>query len=75
MEDMGTVAMDADALLFFAVNVAADVRPPFEDQALAPGLFHFMGKDDAKETAADDNIIIHSKTPPDKNVQPCCTAF
>lgn len=57
MEDMGTVLMDADALL--RSNVAADVRPPFEDQALRPA-FHFMGKTTPK-TAADDNIIIHSK--------------
>ena len=67
---MGPVAMDADTLFFFAVDVTADVRSPFQDQALAPGFFHFMGKDDAKETAADDDIIIHCKTPPDRK----CTA-
>lgn len=39
MEDMGPVAMDADALFFFAVDVTADVRSPFQDQALAPGFF------------------------------------
>lgn len=39
MEDVGPVAMDADAFFFFAVDVTADVRPPFQDQALAPGFF------------------------------------
>lgn len=39
MEDMGPVAMDADPLFFFAVDVTTDVRSPFQDQALAPGFF------------------------------------
>lgn len=34
MEDMGAIAMDMDAVLFFTIDIAADLVPPFQDQAL-----------------------------------------
>ena len=38
MEDMGAIAMDMDAVLFFTIDIAADLVPPFQDQALPAGL-------------------------------------
>ena len=60
MEDMGAIAMDMDAVLFFTIDIAADLVPPFQDQALPAGLMHLVGKDTAKEAAADDDVIVHS---------------
>lgn len=63
MEDMGAIAMDMDAVLFFTIDIAADLVPPFQDQALPAGLMHLVGKDTAKEAAADDDVIVHKNTP------------
>ena len=63
MEDMGAIAMDMDAVLFFSIDIAADLFPPFQDQALPTGRLLLVGKDTAKEAAADDDVIVHKNTP------------
>lgn len=60
MENVGTIAMDMDAVLLFTIDIAADMVPPFQDQALLAGLMHLVGKDTAKEAAADDDVIVHN---------------
>ena len=34
MENVGTIAMDMDAVLLFTIDIAADMVPSFQDQAL-----------------------------------------
>ena len=63
MENVGTIAMDMDAVLLFTIDIAADMVPPFQDQALLAGLMHLVGKDTAKEAAADDDVIVHNLVP------------
>lgn len=55
--------MDMDAVLLFTIDIAADMVPPFQDQALLAGLMHLVGKDTAKEAAADDDVIVHNLVP------------
>ena len=63
MENVGTIAMDMDAVLLFTIDIAADMAPTFQDQALLAGLMHLVGKDTAKEAAADDDVIVHNLVP------------
>ena len=55
---MGTVFMDVDAVLFFAIDVAADMIAAFDDEAGFAAFFHFMGEDSAEKAAADDEIVV-----------------
>lgn len=36
MENVGTIAMDMDAVFLFTIDIAADMVPPFQDQACWP---------------------------------------
>ena len=64
MEDMRAVAVYEDPLLLRAVDIAGNVIPFVDDQALFPVLYRFMGKDCSVKACADDKIVILHKIPP-----------
>ena len=55
--------MDIDAILVFAVNVAANMRTAFEDKAGFSFFVHLMSKDAAKKAGTNNQIVIHEKSP------------
>ena len=58
VENMGTVAVDMDALHALGVDVARNVVPLINDEAALACLFGLMGKHRAVQARAHDEIII-----------------
>ena len=67
VEDVRAVLVDVDAILFFAVNIAADMITVLQHQHRLARLLRLMRKDRTKKTAAHNQIIVHDNlTPIDK---------
>ena len=58
MENVGTVAVDLNALHFLGVDVAADVAALVDYQHGFPGVYHLLGKGRTVQARADDQIVI-----------------
>ena len=58
MENVGTIFVDLNAFHFFRIDVAADVRTLVDHQNAFACIGRLPGKDCAKESCADDKIII-----------------
>ena len=50
--------MDVDAVLLLAVNIAAALGTPVDDEAFFAVFLCFAGENGTEETAANDEIII-----------------
>ena len=65
MKNMGTITMNVDAHNFFCINIPRNMIFLFQKQYLFPCLFHFMGKNCAKQAGSCNHIIIvHQIIPP-----------
>ena len=58
MENVGTVAVDIDALHAFGVDIAADVAALVDDQHGLSGVHSLPGKGRAEQARAHDQIIV-----------------
>ena len=58
VEDVGTIAVDVDALNALGVDIAGNVVPLVHHQAALAGPGGLMGKDCAVQAGANDQIII-----------------
>lgn len=58
VEDMRTVAVDLDALDVLGIDVAGDVVAAVDDQDRLAGALGGVGEDGARETGADDEVIV-----------------
>lgn len=55
---MGAVLVNADAVLFFTVYVAAHMVSSLHHKTAPAPLFRFVGKDAPKQSAADDEVVV-----------------
>ncbi len=60
VEDVCSVLMHVDAVAFFTIHIVACVSPALEHKALFAALGHFMRKHAAEQSAADDEIVVHT---------------
>ena len=58
VEDVGTIAVDVDALHRLGVDVARDVAALVEDEAALARLLGLVGEHCAVQAGADDEIIV-----------------
>ena len=58
MENVGTVAVNLNALHVLGVDIAADVAALVDYQHGFPGLAHLLSKRRAVQARADDQIVI-----------------
>ena len=65
VEDVRAVAVDVDPLHLLSVDIAGDVAPPVDDQALFARAAGLPGKDRAEQPGPHDEIIVllHAASP------------
>ena len=63
VEDMRAVLVDVDALPLFTVDIAPHMIAAFQHQHRLPRPLRLTGKDSSKQTAADNQVIVHEKIP------------
>ena len=62
VENVRAILVDVDAILFLAVDIAADMPAALQHQHRHPRPLHLMRKDRAKKAAAYNQIIVHERS-------------